>query len=350
MPIRTAEEIYKIALRMLQAAGVSEYESNIVAEHLSECNLVGHDSHGLMRLPQYVQFVKDGYLKIDQQCEVIVDKPSITVVEGNYRFGQVVATECMTMGIQKAKENGIATVMGRNCMHCGRLGAFSHRAAREGLACIMAVNSPGPGQVSPFGGSERRLGTNPISAAVPCRDEAILLDMTTSATAEGKLRVAFQKGESVPEGLMLNGYGKPSTDPGEYYAEPNGSILPLGGIMAHKGYGLSVMVDMFAGVLSGAGIARTDLPRGVNGLWIHLMDVEQFMPRAQYDEWIEKYIKHIKSARLQDGVEEILLPGEIEARRKTERQETGISVPEGTWKLVSDLADEMNVNLNEMLA
>src|SRR5690606_35245250 len=139
---------------------------------------------------------------------------------------------------------------------------------------------------------------------------------TSSASAEGKLRVAFQKGELVPEGWIIDAAGNPTTNPADFYAEPGGAVLPLGGPLGFKGFGLSVMIDVFGGILSGSGVCREDLPRGANGVWMYFLDIEQFIPRSEYDALIEKYVAYIKSSRRAPGVDEILMAGEIELRRQ----------------------------------
>ena len=296
MPTLNAEQLTSLGTRMLEGAGVTNEEARVVAEELTGANLVGHDSHGVMRLVQYIQMIDDGYIKPGGAFEVVKDTPALVIVDGHFNFGQVITTKALAIGFEKAKTGGTATVMIRNCNHIGRLGSYTDRAATQGFAALMAANAPGPGGVAPFGGIERKLGTNPISMAAPGRDLNIVLDMTTSATAEGKLRVSHQKGETVPEGLIIDGHGNPSIVPGDYYKEPFGSILPLGGpLMGHKGYGLSVMLDIFCGMMSGSGVCRTDLPRGANGVWLTLLDIEQFLPRRDYDALMSTYTDYLKS-------------------------------------------------------
>ena len=320
MPTLTAPQIRTILLRILEAKQVSPAEAAIVADELCDANLVGHDSHGIMRIVQYCQMLDEGYFRPGSPFEVLSESAVTAVVDGHFNFGQVTATEGLSLGLRKARENGTATVLMRNCNHIGRLGSYTHRAAHEGFIAMMAVNAPGPGGVAPFGGIARRLGTNPLSIAAPCGDDALVLDMTTSATAEGKLRVSHQKGELVPEGLIMDGLGRPSTNPADYYNKPYGSILPLGGAaLGHKGFGLSVMIDVLCGILSGSGVVREDLPRGANGVWLHLLSIEQFLPRADYDRWMQTYVRHIKDCPRAEGCQEILLPGEIETRRQQQR-------------------------------
>jgi len=347
MPTLNFDQLFSVANTLLQGAGVSVAEAAVIASELADANLVGHDSHGIMRLVQYVDFIRDGYAQPGAAMEIVQEGPTYLVVDGHFNFGQVIARSALQLGLAKARESGSATILIRNCNHIGRLGSYTHEAARAGMVALMAVNAPGPGGVAPFGGMERRLGTNPISIAAPTRDDALVLDMTTSATAEGKLRVAHQKGEQIAEGLIIDGHGKPSCDPGAYYAKPFGAILPLGGaLMGHKGFGLSVMVDVLCGILSGSGVCRTDLPRGANGVWMQLLEIERFLPRATYDEWMETYIASLKGCPRLPGVEEILLPGEIELRRRDQRLQTGVDIPAETWRQLSQLAESLHVSIN----
>jgi uncharacterized oxidoreductase len=349
MPTLFAPQLTALATRLLGAARVPPDDASVVAAELADANLVGHDSHGVMRLVQYVEMIEAGYIRLGGEFEVVTDAPAYAIIDGHFQLGQVTATKALELGLKKARTAGSATVMIRNCNHIGRLGSYTDRAATAGFAALMAVNAPGPGGVAPFGGIERKLGTNPISMAAPGREANFVLDMTTSATAEGKLRVSHQKGESVPEGLIIDGYGRPSTNPADYYNKPYGAILPLGGsLMGHKGYGLSVMLDVFCGILSGSGICRDDLPRGANGVWMTVLDITRFLPRAEYDALIERYTQHLKSCRTSPGVSEILLPGELEVRRRVQREKEGVPIPDETWRQLSALAERLGVTLADI--
>ncbi len=346
MPIFTISQLQTLAIRILTGAGVSPADAETVGLELADANRVGHDSHGVMRLMQYVQMVQDGHVKLGAPVTVLKEAPSYALIDGGFNFGQVVTAQALDIALTKGRETGTATVLIRNCNHIGRLGAYTERAAKAGFLITMCVNAPGPGGVAPFGGVDRRLGTNPISMAAPHGGSAVVLDMTTSATAEGKLRVSHQKGESVPEGLIIDSQGNPATDPGVFYNSPVGSILSLGSpMMGHKGFGMAVMIDIFCGILSGSGIGRTDLPRGANGVWMSLMAVDHFLPREEYDEWMNKYVQHIKSSRTLPGVSEILLPGEIEERRGSERSTSGVQIPDETWRQIRELAGKLAVSV-----
>ncbi len=348
MPTFTADQIHAIAHRILVAVGTSAENAEVVASELRDANLAGHDSHGVIRLPQYCEFVADGFVKPDAGFEVVVDRPAFAVVDGQFHFGQVTATKALDIAREKARAMGTGTVFVRNCNHVGRLGSYAEKAARDGFAAQMCVNAPGPGRVVPFGSKQGKMGTNPISMAAPWNGDAMLLDMTSSATAEGKVRVAHQAGKPIPEGWILDADGNPSTNPGDLYGPPLGSILPLGGTMAHKGYGLSVMIDVFGGMLSGSGVCRKDLPRGANGVWMYLVDVEQVLPKDEYDQWMKTYVDDMKSSERLPGVDEILLPGEIERRRRAERLANGVEVADGTWTLLGELAAKLGTNLDNL--
>jgi uncharacterized oxidoreductase len=344
MPRLTEAELHRIATLILEAAGASQAESHLVADELVEANLVGHDSHGVMRLVQYCDYIAKGFIQPGQETLVVTQRPAYAILDGQFNFGQLTAARAVELGLEMCRAAGTATIVVRNCNHVGRLGAYAQKAALAGCGAAMVVNGTGPGGVAPFGGIDRKLGTNPLSVGIPRGDRPIVLDMTTSATAEGKLRVAFQKGVPVPEGWVIDADGRPSTDPAAYYS--GGAILPLGGAMGFKGFGLSVMVDFLGGILSGSGIARQDRPPGSNGAWMYFVDIDQFLPRAQFAEWLEAYVRHVQSSRPAPGVERILMPGEIEAARRVERTASGVDVPEETWRQIRELAGKLGAALD----
>ncbi len=351
MPTFNADQLHSISTRILQGAGVAAEDADVIAAELVDANLVGHDSHGVIRLMQYVDYVQRGFIKPAGEFEVLHEGPSFAQIDGHFQFGQVIANKALKLGLEKARAQATATVVIRNCNHVGRLGSYTQQAALAGFGCMMCVNSPGPGGVAPFGGIDRRVGTNPISIAAPRGQRPLVLDMTSSATAEGKVRVALQKGEPIPEGWIIDHQGRPSTNPADLYGNADGTnegaILPLGGALGFKGFGLSVMIDFLAGMLSGSGVCRTDLPRGANGVWMYLVDVEKFLPLDKYDALLEQYVAYVKSSRRQPGVDEILLPGEIELRRREQRVRDGVPVAEETWRQIRKLAADLRVTIDD---
>ena len=346
MPSFSPQQIHGIASRILQAAGVTPAEAEIVASELADANSMGHDSHGVIRLKQYVDALGTGNVKSGVEIQLAVDLGSITVLDAQFAFGQVVAARAYEIARDRARQSGAHTVLCRNSYHVGRLGSYTRRAALEGFAALMAVNGPAASGVVPWGGLDRRLGTNPISLAAPWNAEPIVLDMTTSATAEGKIRVALQKGEPIPEGWVIDKEGHPTTNPDDFYQ--GGAILPLGGALGFKGYGLGVMVDIFCGILTGAGVARQDMQPGHNGIWFHLIDVEAVTSGQEYADWIRKYASWLKSSRPASSGGEILLPGEIEAQRRAQRQKEGISLPDETWRQTQELAEQLGISLGDV--
>jgi len=345
MPTFSTDQLRDIARRILESAGSQPDEADIVAGELAEANLVGHDSHGIIRLKQYADYIEQGHIDPRGAVEIVLELPAMSVIDGHNNFGQLIASKALDVAFRGAKQSGAHTVFCRNCNHVGRVGSYTLKAARAGYVALMAVNGPGGGGTAPWGGLDRRLGTNPISMASPWGDDAILLDMTTSITAEGKIRVAHQTGETLAEGMIIDSAGRPTTNPADYYRDPMGAILPLGGAMGFKGYGMSVMLDVFGGILSGAGTGRKDLPLGTNGVWLQVIDVEQLMPREEFDAAIEHYVDWIKSSRKAPGIDEILMPGEIESRRREQRVRDGVEVPDGTWKQTCDLAERLGASL-----
>jgi uncharacterized oxidoreductase len=346
MPRFSKNQLVEMANRVLTGAGVPARGAQIVANELAEANLVGHDSHGVIRLKQYVDYIGEGVIKPHGAIEQVVDTQAVSVFDGGGNFGQVVGKRALERALTKGAEAGAHSVFCRTTNPLGRLGSYTDAAARAGFAAVLAVNGPGKGgAVAPWGSAERRLGTNPISFASPAAAGAdpLVLDMTTSVTAEGKVRVAFQKGVELPAGWLIDANGQPTTDPAKLYE--GGAILPLGGPMGFKGYGLSVMMDIFCGVLSGSGVVRADLPPGTNGVWLSVYHLQSLLPRDEYDRWLSEYTQWIKSAKTTAGVDEILFPGEIEQRRRAERVAQGVDLPDGTWRQINEVAENVGADL-----
>ena len=344
MPVFDANLLRQFTQEIFCAIGASSEEADIVAKELVSANLVGHDSHGVIRIMQYVETVRNGKIKPGAAVQVVRETRAMAVLDAQFGFGQVAASRALDAAMSKARDSAVSAVWVRNCNHIGRLGSYTERAAAAGFSALMAISSPGGRSVAPFGGIDRRMGTNPISIAVPARPGPLVLDMTTSAVAEGKLRVAFQKGEQVPPGWIIDSEGRPSTDPKQFYGEPRGAILPLGGDLGYKGFGLSLMLDALCGALSGFGAIRPDLVAGTNAVWLTLYHVEQLFPVADFHTEIDHLSTHVKSSRKVPGTAEILLPGEIETRRAAQRRTAGIPIPDETWRQICETARLLGVS------
>jgi uncharacterized oxidoreductase len=346
MPRFTAESLRNIAVELFQAAGCSDEDARTVADHLVESNLFGHDSHGAIRMYEYVLAIREGRFLPKAKPRIVDEAPSTAVVDAGGAMGPVGGSFATRTAIAKARQNGVAAVALRNTSHVGRVGAYPLMAAREGMMAMVMVNGGRLGyQIAPYGGLDGKLGTNPIAVAAPRPGaDPILVDMTTSVVAEGKVRLAINQGKSVPEGWLIDHDGNPTTDPRIFLAEKPGSILPLGGPVAYKGYGLGLIVDILSGTLSGQGCAAGERKLQSNGVLITVYHIEHFTDRARYDEEVENLVRHVRSSRLAPGFDEILLPGEPEFRTAARRRKEGIEIDETTWSRTKEAAGQVGLD------
>ena len=343
MPTLTEESIYRIGFHLLRAAGAPDGHADTVARHLADANLARHDSHGFIRIIQYLRDIEDGRLNPTGQPRVVRENRSIVQLDGSSTFGQVVATVATQLAIEKARENGISMVTMCNLGHTGRVGTYPETAAKEGMAAIMCTGFVGGkvgNNVAPFGGRERRLGTNPISMSFPYSDDGpILLDFATSMAAEGKLRIYRARGESLPDEWVLTKEGIPSRDPNDYYE--GGALLPLGGLSGgHKGYALSFMVALFGSVLGELGCADGQEDTRGGGSSIIVMDIGGLAPVADIRAQVEEVVSYVKDTPAMQGSSGVLYPGEIEARSRRERLANGVTIEQATWDQVAELIKE----------
>lgn len=343
-----AEALQSLVERMFMAAGCSTSESTCVAQHLVESNLVGHDSHGVIRAPTYINWLREGRVLANRTLGIEKDLGSIVTADGQLGLGQVMGRDAMRLAIERAAAHGLAVVALRNSGHLGRIGHFAEMAALEEKIAFCFVNSSGMGMlVAPFGGIDRRLSANPIAVGIPHGPgRPIVLDMSTCAIAEGKIRVAFNKGEAVPDNCIIDHDGRPTTDPKVFYGDPPGAILPIGG---HKGFGLGVVVEILAGALTGNGCTRPGAQRLEQGLLLMVFDPAQMRPPAAVHNDVEQFLAFVRSSRTRspDGV--ILMPGEPEQRTKTDRLARGIAIDVTTWHQLTDSCQSLGIDVaNEL--
>jgi len=322
------------------AAGCDAEEARAVATHLVEANLTGHDSHGVCKIPEYVGVLRDGRVKSGRRVTVVRDAGAVLVLEGNLGLGQVVARQAMELGIARARELGAAVVALRHAHHIGRVGAWAEQCAAAGCVSIHFVNVTGHAPyVAPFGGRDGRLGTDPFCVGLPATGRPpIILDFATSKVAWGKLLVAKNKGETVAPGAVLDALGRPSTDPGVMFQTPPGVMLPFG---EHKGYGLAVICDLLAGALV-AGGSNSPLTvlndTAVNNMLSVVIDTGALVEGSVFGREVDALVDWLKASRTQGGVEEILVPGEPERRRRDERTRDGIAIDRVTWNEIAAAA------------
>lgn len=344
MPVLAPSVLTDFASSILERNEIPAAAAKQVAQSLVLANLKGHDSHGVIRIIEYVDWVKRGWVDPSGKLEVVREQPCILVLNGNFGFGQVIGREALTLGIAKAKREGACILSLRCSGHLGRVGEFMEMAAEAGLASFAMTNTHGGGiLVAPHGGCERRLSANPILGGAPRTDDPdLIMDMSTCTVAEGKLKVARNKGESLPAGLFVNSRGEPSTSPEEYYADPPGAILPMSG---HKGFSLSLFCEVFAGALTGAGCSKPGVSRVANGFMVFLLDPAAFCGTEFYNTEINALGQFIKSSRLMTGFDEIMLPGEPEAREKSKRQDAGIKIDDTTWQKICKIAERCGAQI-----
>lgn len=324
------------------AAGSHAQEAERIAHYLVEANLVGHESHGAIRVPKYVEWVRAGYLIPNQTHEIISENEVMAVVDGQFGFGQVMGERAMHIGLGKCAKFGLSLVALRNAGHLGRIGDWAEMAAKAGKVSLHFVNTSGGGiLVAPHGGNQRRLSADPIAAGVPIPGgPPLVMDMSSCMIAEGKIRVAANKGVSVPEGCILDGQGQPTVDPQVFYASPPGAILPLGG---HKGFALGVIVEVLAGAISGGSCSRPGTKVVSNNMLAVIIDPARFRSLPEFNRDVADFTAWVKSSRTVAPDGEILMPGEPEHRMRVKRLRDGIPLDDATWNQLQAVAKDLRV-------
>ncbi|MBI2194558.1 MAG: Ldh family oxidoreductase [Planctomycetes bacterium] len=345
MPLLSEQPLKQLCAALFEAAGASASEAEIVSDSLVTSNLLGHDSHGVIRVMQYLRSIRQGDIVPGSPLEVVRETDTLLLVDGHWNFGQMTARSAMQKAIEKARRSGVVELAVRRCNHAGRMGEYAQQAAEAGLACWLVANAGrARGNVAPFGGAAARLATNPICFAAPWKEDGVfLLDLTTSIAPEGKVRVKLNRGERLPEGWILDAAGQPSTDPRDLYGPPPGALLPLGGSMGHKGFALSLMVEILGGILTGTGTVGPEKPQVGNGIFALVLDIETFLPRSEFQPQLQALIDYMKSCPTRPGFQEVLVPGEPEFRTLRHRRAHGIPVEEETWRQICTLAAELGV-------
>jgi uncharacterized oxidoreductase len=341
------DHLRDLAARLLAAAGASEEDARVVAAHLVDSNLAGHDSHGVGMLPQYVRAIARGVL--DPRAHALVEDRggAVLAADGRKGFGQVVAREAIAAAMARARETGVAAVALRNAFHVGRVGTYGEQAAAAGLASVHFVNVVGHGPlVAPFGGSDARLSTNPFCVAVPGPAGAppFLLDFATSVVALGKVRVALDRGVAMPLGQLLDASGAPTTDPAAMFSHPRGAILPFG---LHKGYGLALACELLAGALGGGGTLPTvahEAERITNNMLSFVLDPASLPGAGAAAEEMAAALRHVKASRPADPAAPVLVAGEPE-RLARARRLAGIPVDEATWAQIVEVGRSVGLAL-----
>jgi len=346
MPYIQHNDLTRFVASIFSQIACSTEESQRIAHYLVSANLSGHDSHGVVRVPRYVQMKHEGAVIADQQVKVVSDTPVIAVLDGGYGFGQSVAPQATRIGIDKCKQLGLSAITLRNAGHIGRVGDFAEKAAAEGLVSVHFVNAAGSILVAPFGGVDRRFSTAPFCVGLPRPGKSpLILDFATSVVAEGKVLVASQGGKQIPPDALIGPDGTMGSNPellyGKYEATgPRDHRKGEGAIRAfgeHKGSGLAVMCELLGGALSGTGATSPGRPFA-NGMMSLFIDPARIDPTPFFPSEVDRYISYLKASRLADPEAEILMPGETEERYREQRRREGCPLPADTWQSIVECA------------
>lgn len=343
MPIVQADRLIKISEVLFEKAGASAEEAETVSRHCVNANLTGHDSHGIIQVPTYIDRVDRGHIVPGAPFEIMQESPTTTVINGNWGFGYVVNERAMKMTIEKAKTSNVAAATVYAQSHVGRAASYPIMAAEEGMIAMMTADSGrSPKAVAPFGGRMPRLGTNPIAIAMPSNLEGpFFIDMATSAAAAGKVKLAQARGQSIPEDWVVDKDGRPTTNPAAL--SEGGALQPLGGAQGFKGYGLAAMVEIFSGLLTGLGFGVEPTGKHNDGVFMAVFNVAAFRPLDQFKEEVTEFAEYLKATPTAEGFEEVLYPGEIEHQRMLKRKVEGVDVEDATWGKLTALAERFGV-------
>lgn len=346
-----ADRLAEAVRRLLRVAGSEAEEARVVADHLVEANLRGHDSHGVGMLAMYMPAIAAGLLRPNQHATVIGESGPFLSVAGGSGYGQVIAREATDLAIQRARRDGLAVLSLRDSHHIGRVGSYGEQCSDAGLVAMAFVNVVTRPAVAPHDGTRPRLGTNPICIAIPATQAtpALILDFATSAVAVGKCRVAMGKGQEMAPGLLLDQQGNPTRDPGVMFQDPSGALLPLGG---HKGFGLSLMCDVLAGALASTMPGtpnHQDSGRVMNNMFAIVFDPDRG-GNAQWAADLDDLVAYIRDTPTAPGADSIQLPGEPESRTRRQRLADGIPLDGATLAMLDSLGRERGVELAELLA
>ncbi len=329
---------------VVRGFGSSEGEVEAVASNLIEANLTGHDSHGIGMLPRYAEAYLEGGLKPNAHVSTVLDTGSLLRLDGNAGFGQVIGHEAMELAIDRARRHGSCIVALGNAHHLGRIGAWAEQAAAAGLVSLHLVNVVSRAIVAPHGGADARFGTNPFCAGVPLPGRPpVILDFATSVIAQGKTRVAHNKGEQVAEGCLIDDRGQATRDPRYSVVPPFGALLTFG---THKGYGLALMCELLGGALA-AGMTQRDSDSGkkriLNGMFSVLLDPAALGDRAAFEAEALAFLEWVQASPSRDGFGAVQVAGDAERSSKARRTADGVPVDATTWQEILAAADKLGV-------
>ena len=342
----SADVLERFTSAIFQSAGVGIEEADVVAASLVGSNLRGHDSHGVVRVKSYLGQLDKRELVAGAELVVLSETPAMLSADAAFGFGMVQMTRLIDRLEAKVLELGVASGTLCRCGHVGRLGEWAELVARRNLAGLVTVNDNGVLKcVAPPGGTEPTVSTNPVAIGVPTGGEPLVLDISTSVVANGKVLVQNTAGEPCPEGWLLDADGEPTTDPAVRFSDPRGTILPMGG---YKGFGLALLLDILVGGLSGGSCppAPEGAP-GTNNVLVVAWDPERFAGKPHFQAEADGLIAFVRGVRRKADVDEIRLAGDRSQRMMVERRESGVPLDAGTWNSLLEAAERLGVPVPE---
>jgi uncharacterized oxidoreductase len=328
-----AAPLTNVVRAIAKAGGSADREADLVATNLVEANLRGHDSHGVGMVPRYVEAVSEGGLAVNQHVRIVMDTGPLLTLDGMTGYGQVMGHEAMELGAERARRHGVCVVGLSNSHHIGRIGHWAEQCIGHGLVSVHFVNVISRPIVAPWGGSDARHGTNPFCVGIPRRGkEPIVLDFATSKIAQGKTRVAHNKGVELEPGTIIDNEGRPTLNPRYTVIPPYGAILPFG---EHKGSGLALVCELLGGALSGGEVVKGPADgkrRVLNGMLSILIDPSKLGTAENLAREVEGFVAWHTASPPGPGVDKVKIAGEPEREWKKQRLAEGIPVDPNTWQ------------------
>jgi uncharacterized oxidoreductase len=331
-------------------------EAETISKRLCLSNLKGHDSHGMVRVPRYCEWIDEKRVYPNKDHKIILDSGPLAIIDANQGFGQVMGEKSVVEGVKRAKKHGISLIGLKNSGHLGRIGDWSELAADKGMVSLHFVNVRGSLLVAPFGGSDRRGSTSPLSIGVPVKGEKhIILDMATSTVAEGKALVAQKGGKKLPIGALVDQFGNLTNDTEALYGKIGPDDVPnpdkgSGAITAfgmHKGSGINFMMEILGGALTSndvCGVNHSEIRPFANGMLSIFIDVEKFVDIEYFAEEVKSYSNFVRSSPPAKGVDNVLIPGDNEQIIFEDRSKNGIPIAREAWDLIKNTAKKINVS------
>ena len=346
----SSTSLRQLMLDVFARLDVPDDHAATVADILSEASLSGYDSHGVVRVAMYANDIRQQRTKPGVEMKVLRESAASAHLDAGFGLGPVACVRAVELATEKAIASGCGCVTIVNCTDVARLGGYVSAPAQQGLFGLVMVNDAGGNPaVAPFGGTSPFFSTNPIAAGIPwLPDQPIVMDFSTSVVAGGKVKMVSRAGEPAPDGWLIDKNGEPTNDPAEFSIDGSrGALLPIGGLASgHKGFALNLLVDVLAGVLSGAGASTGRQPQedhNVNGIFVLVVDPEHFVSRAVFKSAVEEFVANLKNSRKTPGNDEILVPGERSHRERQRRQREGIALDAETSGELERLLEELGL-------